>query len=140
MTIEESLKKLILERYGSVSEFTRRIDLPRTTIASVFSRGINNSSVTTILKISKALGISADALAENKIVFYEDIIEDDVEHYSDNSKELDIVEVRDIIKEMRTRMMSADVVTVDGQLLNDENRQKIADIIDKSIDLVKTFV
>ena len=140
MTIEESLKKLILERYGSVSEFTRRIDLPRTTIASVFSRGINNSSVTTIVKISKALGISADALAENKIVFYEDIIEDDVEHYSDNSKELNIVEVRDIIKDMRTRMMSADVVTVDGQLLSDENRQKVADIIDKSIDLVKTFV
>lgn len=67
MTIEEKLKKLILARYHSILEFSQIIDMPYSTITSIFRRGINNSSATNIIKICKALEISADELAEERI-------------------------------------------------------------------------
>ena len=68
MSIEEKLKDLILSRYKSIREFTLEIDLPYTTLDSLFRRGINNSSVSNVLKVCKALHISGDALAQGKIV------------------------------------------------------------------------
>ena len=67
MTIEEKLKNLILERYHSIREFAIYIDMPYTTLDSIFKRGIGNSSVTNIVKICKALHISTDALADGEI-------------------------------------------------------------------------
>ena len=68
MTIEEKLKQYIKSRYSSIREFTIRYDIPYTTIDSVFKRGINNSTISTIIRICKALGISADELADGRIV------------------------------------------------------------------------
>ena len=68
MTIEEKLKQLILSRYTSVREFILEINMPYTTIDSMFRRGIGTSSVDNVIKICKKLGISADALADGEIV------------------------------------------------------------------------
>lgn len=68
MTTEEKLKKYILSHYKSVHEFTQSINMTYGTIASIFKRGINNSSVTNIIKICTALGISTDELAKGNIV------------------------------------------------------------------------
>ena len=59
MTIEEKLKELILNRYHSIREFTIQHDIPYTTMVSIFKRGVDNSSLTNIIKICKALNISA---------------------------------------------------------------------------------
>lgn len=67
MTIEEKLKELILNRYHSIREFTIQHDIPYTTMVSIFKRGVDNSSLTNIIKICKALNISADALADGEI-------------------------------------------------------------------------
>ena len=67
MTIEEKLKNLISERYHSIREFAIYIDMPYSTLDSIFKRGIGNSSVTNIVKICKALHISTDALADGEI-------------------------------------------------------------------------
>ena len=67
MNIETKLKEYILERYNSVREFTIKHDIPYTTVVSIFNRGINNSSVSNVIKICKALHISADALADGEI-------------------------------------------------------------------------
>lgn len=75
MTTEEKLKEFILSKYKSVLEFTQSINMPYGTIASIFRRGIGNSSVTNIIKICQALGISADELAEGNIVSVSKIIE-----------------------------------------------------------------
>lgn len=67
MTTEEKLKLLILNRYKSVREFTQEVDIPYTTMDSIFRRGVSNSSVSNIVKICKKLGISADELSEGRI-------------------------------------------------------------------------
>lgn len=68
-TIEVKLKKLILERYKSVLNFTKAIGIPYSTIDSVFKRGINTVNITTIIRICQFLGISADGLGEGKIIY-----------------------------------------------------------------------
>lgn len=68
MSIEETLKSYILSRYKSIREFVRCTDLPYTTVDGILKRGIANSSIGNVLKICKALEISADELANNKIV------------------------------------------------------------------------
>lgn len=71
MTIEEKLKDHILTRYKSVREFTIEANIPYTTLDSIFKRGIGNSSVSNVIKICRALNISADKLADGIIDFYD---------------------------------------------------------------------
>ena len=68
MTTEEKLKQFILTKHRSVNEFTKSINMPYGTMSSIFKRGIDNSSVTNIIKICNALEISADELANGNIV------------------------------------------------------------------------
>lgn len=68
MPIEEKLKSYILSKYRSVREFTIENDIPYSTIAMLFKRGIANSSIQTVIKICQSLQISADELAEGRIV------------------------------------------------------------------------
>lgn len=69
MTIEEKLKSLILSRYKSILAFSKESGVAYTTIQSIFTRGIKNSSITSIIKICKKLEISADALANDEIEY-----------------------------------------------------------------------
>ena len=68
MTLEQELKALIVKRYGSAKNFALEINMPNSTLDNIFRRGILNSSVTNIIKICNALEISADELADGKIV------------------------------------------------------------------------
>lgn len=68
MTIEEKLKKLIIEKSGSVNKFSSECGLSQSTIATIFVRGVNNANARNIIKICKHLGISADELLESRIV------------------------------------------------------------------------
>ena len=67
-TSEAKLKELIKSRYNSIREFAIQIDMPYSTMDSIFKRGVANSSLTNILKICGALSISADALYMGEIV------------------------------------------------------------------------
>lgn len=67
MNINEDLKNLILDRYSSIREFSIVADMPYSTLDSIFKRGINNASISNIIKICNVLGISADALASGSI-------------------------------------------------------------------------
>lgn len=68
MTIEQELKALIVKRYGSAKNFALEINMPNSTLDNIFRRGVLNSSVANIIKICNALEISADELADGKIV------------------------------------------------------------------------
>lgn len=73
MNTEELLKKLIIEKSGSVNKFAQEIGIAQSTLVSVFSRGVNKSNINTIIKICQALEISADALIDGRIVSNKDI-------------------------------------------------------------------
>ncbi len=64
--VEENLKKLILEKFGSLRNFAIKIDLPYTTLDSIMKRGISNSNVANVIKICKGLNISPDKLIDER--------------------------------------------------------------------------
>lgn len=66
--LENKLKQLIIDRYGSLSKFADRIDMSWTTLDSILKRGITRANITNVLKITKELGIDTEKLVEGKIV------------------------------------------------------------------------
>ena len=73
MTIEEQLKELIIKKSGSVNKFSIDNGLSTSTVATVFTRGVQKTNINTIIRICSALGISADELSNGRITFLSDI-------------------------------------------------------------------
>lgn len=67
--IENKIKDIIIDRYGSVKRFADKIQIPYTTIDTILKRGLLNSNVLNVIKICNELGIDIDELANNKVVF-----------------------------------------------------------------------
>ena len=62
--IEDELRKLIYEKYGSVKNFAKTANIPYTTVMSILNRGIENANLSNILIISNFLELSIDYLVE----------------------------------------------------------------------------
>lgn len=120
MTIEEKLKAYILSQYKSIREFSQDIEMPYTTIDGILKRGIKNSSVTNIIKICKELGISADALAEDRIVPTQDITKD----------------VTEALPVMRMTISAKDL-NLDGEALTDAEKETLLDAIDLCLEFIR---
>lgn len=65
--IELHLKELIIKQYGSLKRFCDIIDMPWSTLDSILKRGICNSNITNVLKITKELDIDTESLISGKI-------------------------------------------------------------------------
>lgn len=66
--LEYRLKMLIIERYGSLKKFADTIEMPWTTLDSILKRGVANSNITNVLKITRELGLDAEKLVYGQIV------------------------------------------------------------------------
>ncbi|HAM15746.1 MAG TPA: hypothetical protein DCP91_07795 [Eggerthellaceae bacterium] len=67
-TIEECVKELIDERYGSVPRLAAAIDLPAQTIYSALRNGLKGSSMSTVMPIVEALDIDPGQLVRGNLV------------------------------------------------------------------------
>lgn len=65
--IEERLRDMIVDRYGSMHEFSKATGVKYQTLVSILNRGVQNATVHNVITICQQLGISADALAEGRI-------------------------------------------------------------------------
>ena len=65
--IEEKIKNLIIERYGSLVAFSEKIGLPNSTIDSILRRGIGKGKVDNVMLICNELQISIDGLRHNVV-------------------------------------------------------------------------
>lgn len=63
MNTEQQLKDLVINKYGSIRNFALQIEMPYSTVDSIFKRGILNASVTNIIRICDVLEISVDSLS-----------------------------------------------------------------------------
>lgn len=124
MTIEQKLKNLILSRYGSIREFTNEIDMPYSTFASIIDRGIKTATIGNILKICKALNISADALSRGEIQLYSN---------DTSRKEIDL---ETIIKKT-VYFYSTEPITLEGNPISQESINLIIDSLEITLELVK---
>lgn len=123
-TTEDKLKAYILDRYKSIREFTISIDMPYTTFDSVLKRGIDNSSITNIIKICKALNISADELAKGNIV----------STISKPNYKNDVVEMLNLVK---SDVIKLDNLTLRGEPINEKVKDIIVNNIDNTINTLE---
>lgn len=128
MTAEDKLKDLILKRYHSIREFTIANDIPYTTIHSIFKRGIGNSSVSNIIKICKALNISADALADGEISPIKE---------RPSAPANDRVEITDILADTKDALIHSGKITLDGNPIGKAGIESIIDAIDVGVEIAK---
>ena len=122
MNTEEKLREFILSRYRSVLEFTEAIEMPYGTIQSIFRRGISNSSVTNIIKICKALDISADELANGNIT-------PNIPLKPSNTAELSAT--------MARMKNTSQEYALDGKRLTEGEKRLMLDMFELSIELLR---
>lgn len=65
---ELKIREMIISRYGSLKKFCDTIDMPWTTLDSILKRGIANSNITNVMKITKELGVDTESLASGVII------------------------------------------------------------------------
>ncbi|HJE99486.1 MAG TPA: hypothetical protein K8W23_05450, partial [Sellimonas intestinalis] len=56
-----------IQRYGSLKKFSEIINMPWTTLDSILKRGLANSNITNVLKITRELGLDAEKLVDGEI-------------------------------------------------------------------------
>lgn len=100
MKREDHLKSIILQRFGTIKEFSRAIDLPYTTIRSILERGISNAKLGNVITICNGLGISTESLItqedfvmESSTVAYSSYLHTQIQNPSSTEK----VELPDIV-------------------------------------------
>ena len=127
MTIEEKLKNMILERYGSVSEFTKQIDMANSTFATIMKNGVHKANVSNIIKICKALDISADELANDRIV--------------PSGKRLQsqtlMTDIEEIITFTKMNIMTYDNLTLNGEPMTNEDKKTMMDALELCVEFIK---
>ena len=129
MTIEEKLKEYILSKYKSIREFVNSsgIDMPYTTIDGMLKRGINNASVTNVIKLCNVLHISTDELAKGKIVPTGSVIQ----------KRTHIKEIEKIVKFSKMNLQEYNDLTIDGETVTENEMMMLLDVFEMGIDLIK---
>ncbi len=126
MTIEEKLREYILTYYKSIREFTQKAEIPYSTMDGILKRGIANSSIGNILKVCKALGISADELARNRIV-----------PISKSLKHIMIAEIPDMLIHMRKNKEDYLDLTIEGKSLSEHEFETLLDMNEMTVELIK---
>ena len=66
--LELNLKEMIIDKYGSMKKFSEVIEMPWTTLDSILKRGVANSNISNVLKITRELQIDAEKLVDGEIV------------------------------------------------------------------------
>ena len=127
MSTEDKLKEYILNRYKSLREFAQIINMSPTTLDSILKRGIDNSSITNIIKICKELKISVDELADGNIVPKQ------VNPIVTEST----VEVTEILADVKNVLTNRDGLTIDGEPIDKNSIDSIVQAMTIGAEMAK---
>lgn len=125
MKIEDKLKDIIIAKYKSMQNFADATEINYQTLVSIFNRGIYKASVKNIIRICQELGISADELAQNRIVPI------------DNQEKTNMTELNDILSLLRKNNNENQFMTIDGNLMTRDEIQTVVDGMELTIEMIK---
>lgn len=114
--VEERLQELIIAKYGTMLEFTRSVGLPNSTVVGMLRRGVRNANVDNVIIVCRALGISVDALAQDRI-----------EKTEAPENDTDISAMLSQIEFLLTT--GGDDVTFDGEPMDKDKRALVAHLL-----------
>ena len=125
MSTEDHLKELILRRYDSLKAFSDMIGLPNSTVVSILQRGVLNAKVDNVITICNALNISADALAEGKIVH----------NYDKPTPKTQ--EVSDILERVKLQLLDNEGLMFNGKPADQESINSILSAMEIGMEIAK---
>lgn len=125
MTREKILEGLMINKYGSVLNFSKEIGIPYTTIKSMLTRGIGKTGIDKIIVICNALNISPNTLAEFEQIPENDVYQEIILLLSKYSNE-DLNNIRDFILKYNGQ---SNIPYENKYNLNIKNRNKVEDYI-----------
>ena len=111
-TIEERLKQYIKDNYSSVRAFVLAKDLNYANVDSILRRGIKNATWNSVKSLCEALEISADELAEDRIVPV--------------PKDNDAVKAEDVLAETINKILYTENLTIADEPASIDDRMAIA--------------
>lgn len=118
-SIEEQLKQYIKDNYGSVRAFVLTKNLIYANVDSILRRGIKNATWNNVKSLCEALDISADELAEGRIM--------------PAAKEASIMQLENLVDAMKQQIMTASGLTLAGQPATDTDVQLFCRLLDASL-------
>ena len=127
ITVEEKLRNMIVDQYGSVQEFAKVTGIKYTTVLSILNRGVNNASVTNIITICRTLGISTDDLSDGKIVPIRGTIQRK-EHLTD---------IDAILAFTKLNIQEYSDLTIDGEKMTKSEVESILDALEIVIGIIR---
>ena len=77
-----------------MKKFCETIDMPWTTLDSILKRGIANSNITNVLKITRELGLDAEKLVDGQISYIKDPVTLAAHFDGDEYTESELDEIR----------------------------------------------
>lgn len=125
MTVERKLKEMICEKYGSVIEFSRKIDIANSTLNSILNRGLHKASISNIIKICTELNISADELANDRIVPNEN-----------RSVEFNDANVEKIVEFVKLNISTYDL-KLDNESMTNAEKQCFVDSLELTVEFIR---
>lgn len=120
--LEEELKNIILERYGTLNDFSREIGIGNTTLHAILNRGVNKSGMSNIITICHALHISVDSIADGKIVF--------------QKREEVRRDLYELFTSWRNDLYSYDNLRLKGKVMTEDEKRDLIDSIDLGIERI----
>lgn len=127
MTIEEKLKDLVVERYGTMRQFSKEIGMSQSTFATIMKRGIHKASISNILVICKALQISADELANDRIVPIK----------KEQTSHILFTDIPEMLNYMKNYRNEFDDLTIDKIPLSDLEYETVLNCLTLSVEFVR---
>ena len=67
--LEDDVRELVLGRYSSLARFAREIDIPEHTLYSALSKGLQKTTLSTIVPICTGLGLDPIEIASGRLAF-----------------------------------------------------------------------
>ena len=125
MRIEDELRDLIVQRYGTMLNFSQDVGLANSTLSNIMKNGVDKTSLTNIFKICDALGISVDALGLGKIIPV------------DKSKKREYME--DIYSDLELRFESSNIF-LSGIPLNDSQKERFLFLMRTGIEIIRSEI
>lgn len=118
-SIEEQLKQHIKDNYGSVRAFVLEKGLIYANVDSILRRGIKNATWNNVKTLCEALDISADELAEGRIM--------------PAAKDASIMQLENLVDAMKQQILTASGLTLTGQPATDADVQLFCRLLDASL-------
>ena len=139
MSIEEKLRRYILLKYGNFIDFCEASGLKNSTLSTIFKRGLMTTTTDKFFAICRTLNISADELANGRIVELNDNgISEFADKYSrlnDKSKGLVDVVMDYELDDYSTENSNILIAASGAENLDDDEREKL----NRDIEMVKNL-